>query len=109
MALVANLSDQESVRIIMDAVTNELQGLAALFCNEWVEAIQDLVSSAASTVTTGDVTDQVSVLKNVLCGYTAKESAIAEIIKSAGKKTAVDLNKDPSIICKCNCCNTCNE
>lgn len=104
-------TDQLSIDCIFDSLASELQGMAWLFCDVLVPGLKGEVvlptTSVTSTVTTADVDEvkkQVRELKSILCGYTAKESAIAKVIGATTKKQAADEDIDPAVICKClNC------
>jgi len=96
--VTSQLTDPQSVDVIMNSVANELEGMADLFCNQLVTTLQDL---AGATPTISSVQTQVSALKGIFCGYTAKESAIASVIKSTTKKSAADIGINPNLICSC--------
>ncbi|CCJ33233.1 hypothetical protein [Caloramator australicus] len=97
-AIEPNNLELESMEVIMAAIANELKGLAWLFCNV-------LKPSLEKTVTDPDdinqIKEQLSLLKSILCGYTVKEKAIADIIKAVAKKEAVDLGVSPNKVCEC--------
>lgn len=103
MATPTNVTDAQSVQAIMDAEANILQGMANLFCNVLVGRLINIVP-VGTTPTTDQVQRQVSDLKKILCGYTAKENAIAAVIAAGTKKEAADLGISPDVVCKCLIC-----
>lgn len=100
-AVEPKLTDLESIQVMIDATANELQGLAWMFCNLLKPSIEKVVTNPEDL---NQVKNQATLLKSVLCGYTAKESAIAELINAFAKKEAVEAGIDPTEICsKANC------
>ncbi len=108
MALVPTLSDPESMDVIMEAEAGVLQGMAEFLCNTFIPSLQDLVETPAEPSII-EVQDQISKLKTILCGYTAKECAMADLIVAVAKKTAVDDGLDPTVVCNCLCNNKEND
>jgi hypothetical protein len=103
MAQSTALTDLDSIRIIMDAEANILEGMADLFCNVLVGRMRSIVATETAP-TANEVERQVSDLKKILCGYTAKENAIANVIAAVTKKEAADLGISPDVVCKCLAC-----
>ncbi|SEF41833.1 hypothetical protein SAMN05660865_00214 [Caloramator fervidus] len=86
-----------NLEIMMDALANEVKGLSWIFCNVIKPSLENTVSNPNNI---SEVKDQINYLKSILCGYTAKESAIADIIKSIAKIEATNLGIDPTKLCK---------
>jgi len=100
-------SDLQAVNAIVEAETNIIQGMADLFCNNLVAKLEAIVATPGAP-TTDEVQKQVANFKKIMCGYTAKENAIASVISAATRKEAADLGISPSEICECLNCE-CNE
>ncbi|WP_461207056.1 hypothetical protein [Clostridium sp. DL1XJH146] len=105
MALEPILTDPESMDVIMEAEAGVVQGMSWFLYNTVVPGLEALVAVPA-TPTAEEVQDQVAKIKTILCGYTAKECAMAELIKAVAKKTAVDNGIDPTVVCDCFCDNS---
>lgn len=97
-AIEPNNIDLESMEAIMAAIANELKGLAWLFCNILKPSLEQTVTNPDDI---NQIKEQISLLKSILCGYTVKEKAIADIIKAVAKKEAADLGISPFDVCKC--------
>ena len=95
------LSDIQSIDVIMEAEASIVQCMASLFCNTLVGDIVNLRAELEL-----GVEEQISLLKTIMCGYTAKENAIASVIAASAKKSAVDAGINPCDLC---CCFGCNE
>jgi hypothetical protein len=101
MATPATLTDSQSIQVIMDSEANILQGMNYLFCNVLVERLQSITGTPP---TVDQVETQIADLRKILCGYTAKENAIANVIAAVTKKEAADLGISPDVVCKCLAC-----
>lgn len=97
-AIEPNNLDLESMEVIMAAIANELKGLAWLFCNVLKPSLEKTVTDPRDI---NQIKEQLSLLKSILCGYTVKEKAIADIIKAVAKKEAADLGVSPHKVCEC--------
>jgi hypothetical protein len=105
-ALTPTLTDEESMNVIMESEVSIIQCMADLFCNVLVDDIIALATPITPTVS--EIDKQVSTLKQIMCGFTTKENAIAAVVGAAAKKNAADLGVNPCDLCCClnNCkCN----
>jgi hypothetical protein len=102
MAVLPVLTDPESMDVIMEAEANVVQGMAQFLCSTFVPSLQEIVVTPAEP-TVNQVTEQVAAIKTLLCGYVAKECAMADLVKAIAKKTAVDNGVDPTVVCACSC------
>lgn len=103
-ALTPTLSDEQSMNVIMESEVSILQCMADLFCNVLVDDIIAL----GTTPTVSEIEKQAATLKQIMCGFTTKENAIAAVVAAAAKKNAADLGINPCDLCCClsNCkCN----
>lgn len=108
MAVKPKLTDPESMDVIMESEANILQGMTQFLCSTFVPSLKDIVETP-NDPTSGEITQQVSLLKQLLCGYVAKECAMADLVAAIAKKTAVDNGIDPAVLCECFCCEDCKE
>ncbi|WBW96571.1 hypothetical protein [Oceanirhabdus sp. W0125-5] len=91
------LTDEQSIDVIIESEVSIIQCMADLFCNTLINDIALLPT----------IEKQTAVLKKIMCGFNAKESAIAAVVGASAKKSAVDLGIDPSLV-NCCLCNKCN-
>ncbi|WBW95656.1 hypothetical protein [Oceanirhabdus sp. W0125-5] len=91
------LTDEQSIDVIIESEVSIIQCMAELFCNTLIEDIT-LLST---------IEKQAAVLKKIMCGFTAKENAIAAVVAASAKKDAADKGIDPKKVSSC-ACNNCN-
>ena len=93
------LTDEQSIDVIIESEVSIIQCMANLFCNYLIDDIATLDTIEKQTAT----------FKQIMCGFTAKESAIAAVVAASAKKDAADQGIDPKEIncCLCNKCD-CN-